>query len=173
MAEENLTVEKLRKALPDAVGEVATFRGETTIMVKKERIVDVALFLRDDEELGYNFLSTICGVDYLGREPRFAVVYHLCSMTNKRRVRLKVLVDEDDPVVPTLTTLWPGANWYEREVYDMFGISFDGHPDLRRILMPDDWEGHPLRKDYPLGREEVAFTFNQEEIARKKPFATE
>jgi NADH-quinone oxidoreductase subunit C len=174
MALDNATVlERLRAALPDAILGSAEFRGDLSVYVRPERIVDVARFLRDDPELRFNFLENLCGVDYLGREPRFEVVYHLVSFTNRSRICLKVGVDEHNPSVPSLTGLWPGANYHERETFDMFGIIFTGHPCLERILMPEDWEGHPLRKDVPLGAEEVAFTFNQDRIYAHKPFAKE
>lgn len=105
------------------------------------------------------------------RPERFAVSYHIYSLLYNRRLRIKVFVNEDDPVVPTVTNVWPAANWLEREVHDMMGIRFDGHPDLRRLLMPDDWQGYPHRRDYPLGYEQVQFSFNVEEILKHKPFA--
>jgi NADH-quinone oxidoreductase subunit C len=124
----------------------------------------------------YNFLSDISSVDYYpdyNRPGRFGVCYHLYSMIYNRRIRLKVFVQEDEPVVPTLTVLWPAANWLEREIYDMMGIEFEGHPDLRRLLMPEDWNGHPARRDYPLGYETVMFSFNFDEINKHKPYAKE
>jgi NADH-quinone oxidoreductase subunit C len=166
-------VERLRAALPDAVIKTSEFRGLASLYVKREAIVDVARFLRDDPDLSYNFLENLCGVDYLGRDPRFEVVYHLLSHPNHHRICLKVGVPEVDPSVPTLTGVWATANWQEREAYDLLGIAFAGHPGLYRILMPDDWEGHPLRKDVPLGGEEVAFTFNEDQIYAHKPFAKE
>jgi NADH-quinone oxidoreductase subunit C len=171
---DNATViARLREAYPDAIQATSEFRGQLSVYVRREALVDVARFLRDDPELSYNFLENLCGVDYLGRDPRFEVVYHLLSHQNHHRVCLKVGVPEHDPSVPTLTGLWATANWQEREAYDMFGITFTGHPGLYRILMPEDWEGHPLRKDVPLGYEEVAFTFNQDEIYAHKPFVKE
>ncbi len=174
MALDNPTVlARLQAALPNAILGSSEFRGDLSVFVRPERIVDVARFLRDDPELCYNFLENLCGVDYLGREPRFEVVYHLLSFANRHRICLKVGVSERNPSVPSLTGLWPGANYHERETFDMFGITFTGHPCLDRILMPEDWEGHPLRKDVPLGVEEVAFTFNQDRIYAHKPFAKE
>jgi NADH-quinone oxidoreductase subunit C len=171
---DNATViERLRAAQPDAIQKTSEFRGTLSVYVKREAIVDVARFLRDDPELSYNFLENLCGVDYLGRDPRFEVVYHLLSMRNHHRIALKVGAPERDPNVPTLTPLWATANWQEREAFDMFGIIFTGHPGLQRILMPEDWEGYPQRKDVPLGGEEVAFTFNQDQIYARKPFAKE
>jgi NADH-quinone oxidoreductase subunit C len=164
---------RLHAAFPDAITDTDEFRGQLSVYVRREDIVEVAQFLRDADELRYTFLENLCGVDYLGREPRFEVVYHLLSYQNHHRVCLKVGVPEDDPTVPSLTVLWPAANWQEREAFDMFGLIFTGHPSLDRILMPDDWVGHPLRKDVPLGYEEVAFTINEEQIYKRKPFAEE
>jgi NADH-quinone oxidoreductase subunit C len=171
---DNATViERLRAALPNAVGGTSEFRGQLSVLVPRESLLEVARFLRDDPELSYTFLENLCGVDYLGREPRFEVVYHLLSFANRHRVCLKVGVPEQDASLPSLTPLWSAANWQEREAFDMFGLIFSGHPSLDRILMPEDWEGHPQRKDVPLGYEEVAFTFNQEQIYARKPFAKE
>ncbi len=171
---DNATVlEKLRTALPDALLGSQEFRGDLSVTIRSDAIIDVARFLRDDAQLRYHFLEQLCGVDYLGRTPRFEVVYHLLSHANHHRICLKVGLPERSPIVPSLTSLWATANYQEREAYDMFGIIFDGHPSLERILMPDDWQGHPLRKDVPLGGEEVAFTFNQERIYAQKPFAKE
>jgi len=171
---DNSTVtERLRAALPEAIQKTAEFRDTLNIYVKPEAIVEVARFLRDDPELSYNFLDNLCGVDYLGRDPRFEVVYHLLSHKNRHRICLKVGVPERNPAVPTLTALWATANWQERETFDMFGITFTGHPGLQRILMPESWEGYPQRKDVPLGGEEVAFTFNEDQVYAHKPFAKE
>ena len=169
----NTVVERLQAALPDAITGTSEFRGQLSVFVKREALLDVVRFLRDDPELQYNFLENLCGVDYLGREPRFEVVYHLLSFTNHHRVCLKVGVPESDPTLPSLTPIWSTANWQEREAYDMFGLVVTGHPSLDRILMPEDWEGFPLRKDVPLGYEEVAFTINQDQIYARKPFAKE
>jgi NADH-quinone oxidoreductase subunit C len=171
---DNATViERLREALPNAIQKTGEFRSVASIYVRPESIVEAAAFLRDDPDLSYNFLENLCGVDYLGRDPRFEVVYHLLSFKYHHRVCLKVGLPERNPTVPTLTGLWATANWQERETYDLFGITFSGHPGLQRILMPEDWEGYPLRKDVPLGGEEVAFTFNQDQIYAHKPFAKE
>jgi NADH-quinone oxidoreductase subunit C len=171
---DNATVTtRLREAFPHALAEISEPHGDITIVLQREHLPDVARFLRDELDLRYILLENLCGVDYLGREPRFEVVYHLFSFDHYHRVCLKVRVPEADPTVPTLTTLWPTANWQEREAYDMFGIQFSGHPCLERILMPEDWEGYPQRKDVPLGYEEVAFTFNEEKIYAHKPFARE
>lgn len=166
-------LERLTSALPEAVLGSAEFRGDLSVMVRPDAIVEVARFLRDDPQLGYTYLENLCGVDYLGRTPRFEVVYHLIAPKHRHRVCLKVGLSERDLRVPTLTALWSAANYQEREAFDMFGIIFEGHPSLERILMPDDWQGHPQRKDVPLGGEEVAFTFNEERIYAEKSFAKE
>jgi NADH-quinone oxidoreductase subunit C len=145
------TVEALRSKFPQAVEETVEFRDEQTIVLKLESLIEVCAYLKND--LQYDFLETITAVDWLERVPRFDVVYQLLSIPHQCFVRLKVRVGqrrEEHPAVPTVTNIWAGANWYEREVYDLFGITFSGHPDLRRILMPTDWTTHPLRKDYPL-----------------------
>ena len=166
-------VERLRAAFPEAITGSSEFRGQLSVNVQPKAIVAVAQFLRDDPQLRYNFLENLCGVDYLGRSPRFEVVYHLLSLTNRHRVCLKVGLADPTPTVASLTPLWSTANYQEREAYDMLGIVFEGHPSLDRILMPDDWEGHPQRKDVPLGGEEVAFTFNEDRIYAQKQFARE
>lgn len=143
----------VRERFPDAIVEVAEHRGETTLILRPEALVAVCAALRDAPGLRYNFLSTVTAVDWLEREPRYDVVYHLLSLETHAVLRLKVRVGDEvtpSPEVPTVTGVWPAANWYEREVFDLFGIRFAGHPDLRRIEMPSDWVGHPLRKDYPL-----------------------
>lgn len=156
IGEEDLTVRKLWEVFPDTVLEVGSFLDERTITVRREEIVRVSRFLRDDPDLRYNFLSDLTAVDRLGSPQRgfplvgarFEVVYHLYSIPRKWRVRLKVRAEEGE-AVPSITSVWEGANWYEREVYDLFGIPFEGHPDLRRLIMPEEFEGHPLRRDFP------------------------
>ena len=144
-------VELLQAKFPQEVVEVVEFRGETTIVVKPGRLVDICLALRDDPGTSFRYLSMIAGMDYLPQSPRFGVVYNLYSHKNHNRITLKTLLADDAaPVVDSLVPVWATANWQEREVYDMMGIRFNGHPDLRRILMPADWVGHPQRKDYPL-----------------------
>jgi len=145
------TVEKVRQKFPQAIVETVEFRDEQTIVLKPEDLVTVCSYLQKD--LQFNFLSSVTGVDWPERIPRFDVVYHLLSIPNQCVLRLKVRVGqrrEEHPAVPTVVGVWPSANWYEREVYDLFGITFTDHPDLRRILMPMDWTTYPLRKDYPL-----------------------
>lgn len=171
---DNQTVEqRVRAAFPEAVLHAHEYVGDLSLQIAPDALLMVAQFLRDDPDLRYTFLDNLCGVDYYGRDPRFEVVYHLLSIEHYHRLCLKVAVPEENPTVPSVTGLWITANYQEREAYDMFGIIFEGHPSLERILMPDDWEGHPQRKDVPLGYEEVAFTFNQDEIYARKPFARE
>src|SRR5712691_5556855 len=145
------TVAMVREKFPQAVLDTGDFRGEQTIVLRTEHLLTVCAYLH--KTLRYTFLSTVTAVDWPERVPRFDVVYHLLSIPNQCVLRLKIRVGErreEHPSVPTVVGVWPGANWYEREVYDLFGINFAGHPDLRRILMPMDWTTHPLRKDYPL-----------------------
>jgi NADH-quinone oxidoreductase subunit C len=141
------------------------FRDQDFFIVSKDRIVDILTLLRDHPDCLYNLVSDIFGVDLYGfdREPRFEVIYSLYSLPNHRRVVIKAQVSEDDLTIDTVTGVWPAANWPEREIFDLFGITFNNHPDPRRILMPDDWIGHPLRKDFPLGGEEVEFSHNVRE----------
>ena len=144
-------VDVLRESFGEAILFVKEFRGETTVVVEAARSTDV--------------------LDY--RPERFAVSYHLLSMLYNRRLRVKVFAEEEDPRLPTATVVFPSANWLEREIADMMGIVFEGHSDQRRLLMPDNWYGHPHRRDYPLGKETVAFSFNEAEIRKHKPFATD
>jgi NADH-quinone oxidoreductase subunit C len=137
----------------DAIERVVVHRGELTMYVKREAIVDVCLAMRDDPQLRFEMCASLSGADYpadpSGR--RLHAIYHLLSMTYRRRLRLEVSVTVEDPHIPSVTEVYPTANWQERETWDFFGIVFDGHPALTRIEMPDDWPGHPQRKDYPLG----------------------
>jgi NADH-quinone oxidoreductase subunit C len=125
-------------------------RGEMTVTIDRSSVRGGCALLRDDPNCAFNFLCDVTCVDRHPSEPRFEVIYHLLSMSKKERVRLKVLLESGDPVVDSVTSVWPAANYFEREVFDLFGIRFSGHPYLRRLLMPEDWEGHPLRKDYPV-----------------------
>jgi NADH-quinone oxidoreductase subunit C len=152
--------------------EAQEFRGEATLVVPPEKITAVLQSLRDED--GFDFLIDITAVDYWpAEEPRFHVVYHVVSTTSHQVLCLRAPLNGNSPAIPTAEKVWPNANWYEREVWDMFGIRFEGHSDLRRIIMPYEWEGFPLRKDYPLGYEEVQFTFNEKEIMVKKPHPEE
>ncbi len=145
------TVATIREKFTQAVVETNDFRGEQTLVLQPASLVAVCAYLK--KNLHYAYLSSVTAVDWFERVPRYDVVYHLLSILDQNELRLKVRVgrkNEDHPTVPTVTEIWPTANWFEREVYDLFGIVFSGHPDLRRILMPMDWTTHPLRKDYPL-----------------------
>jgi NADH-quinone oxidoreductase subunit C len=166
-------VQTIREQFGDAVHDVIEYRGEVTIVVDPDRLEEVAIFCRDTEGLEFNLLSDATAVDYYPHEPRFAMCYHLFSIYHLHRIRLKVYATGEEPHLPSMTPVWPAANWQEREAFDLMGIVFDGHPDLRRILMPTDWIGHPQRKDYPLGYEQVQFSFNYDEIMRQKPHASE
>ena len=142
-------VDKLREANGDWITDVIESHGEVTVIVPRESIFDACAFLRDEN--GFDLLADLCGADRGPEEdPRFEVNYHLFSTKHHNRLRLKVLLSEDDPHVATVTTLWKTADSHERETFDLFGVIFDGHPDLRRILLPSDFDGHALRKDYPL-----------------------
>jgi NADH-quinone oxidoreductase subunit C len=161
------------KALVDAGlgGEIVgakRFREQDFILVRKERIVEILTVMRDHSTLKYDLVSDVLGLDLLGfeREPRFEVVYSLYSIPFGKRVVVKAQVDEDDPTIDTASGVWPAAEWPEREIFDLYGITFIGHGDLRRIMMPDDWIGHPLRKDFPLGGEEVEFSHNVRDKAQ-------
>jgi NADH-quinone oxidoreductase subunit C len=172
-----MAIESVRHGFGDHFVEAITFRDETTLVVERERIADILAHLRDHPDLRFDRLADLTAVDYLDAptlagirsEVRFAVVYHLMSRRSLARLRVRALVPEDDPSIASVTGLFPMANWPEREVYDLMGISFDGHPDLKRIMLPEDWDGHPLRKDYPIGAEEVQFSFNEDEIAAQYP----
>jgi len=145
----DIIIQKLKTEFPDSIESTTVFRNDLTIQVKREDIVKVGGFLKNDPELSFDTVIDLCGVDMYRPEGRFEVIYNLYSLKNKKYVRLKVLVDEEDPVVDTVGTVWSGAGWHERETYDMFGIEFEGHPDLRRMYMPEEYEYYPLRKDFP------------------------
>jgi NADH-quinone oxidoreductase subunit C len=166
-------LEPIVKAVLEKFGAaVEEFRGEAHIFLKPEQIVDALTFLRDEQK--FEMLSALTASDYYPQAaPRFHVIYQLSSLAKNLCLQLRVPVAGDNPRLPTAAFVYGAANWRERELLDMFGIEFDGHPDPRRILTPEDSEGHPLRKDFPLGYEEPQFTFNFEEIGSLKPFAKE
>ncbi len=143
-------LDRLNSRFPGAVTESGEFRGELSVVVPRESIVETCRFLKEDPDLHYELLADLCGIDMATPERRFGVIYNLFSLTARHRIRVKTFVEEDDPTVPTVTGVWGTANWHERETFDMFGIVFKGHPDLRRMYMPEDFEHHPLRKDFPL-----------------------
>jgi NADH-quinone oxidoreductase subunit C len=147
--EKDAVVGKLRQWDAQAIAEVIEFRGEITLVLHRKHLLDVAEYLVADPGLQFSFLSDITTVDRFPMEPRFEVNYHLLSFYLTKRLRLKVKLAGNDPTIPSVIPVWPTANWHERENFDLFGIRFEGHPDLSRILLPDEWEGHPLRKDYP------------------------
>jgi NADH-quinone oxidoreductase subunit C len=142
------TLEVLKTKFPDYIEDSHSFRGDDTAVIKREALRDICTFLRDDQGQQYNLLTDLTCVDFPEREKRLEVVYHLYSLPHNMRIRLKVPVSENSPTVETVSDLWKIANWLEREAWDMFGVVFKGHPDLRRILLYEEFEGHPLRKDY-------------------------
>jgi len=146
----SVTLNRLAERFPGSIIETHSHRGDDTAVVKKEDILAICTFLRDDETLRYNFMMDLTAVDYLGKEPRFEVVYHLYSLKFNRRVRIKARVSELDCSIDSIVSVWIGANWFEREAFDLYGITFNGHPELRRILLYEGFQGHPLRKDYPI-----------------------
>jgi NADH-quinone oxidoreductase subunit C len=163
--------EKIKELFPEEVLAVSEFRGQVAVTLRKNRLRDIARFLHDDPGLYFDYLIDLCGVDYLGKkEKRFEVVYQLYSIKHRRALRLKAEVSEEDPTIDSVTSVWIGANWHEREAFDLYGIRFNGHPDLRRILMPEDWEGHPLRKDYPLKGPEKEWRGFEEVLEKSKRF---
>ncbi len=149
-AENNPLLSRLREFCPEAVEDAQTFRGELTLTIRRAQLRRVAELLRDEPEFSFKFLADLTALDHYPAEPRFETVVHLLSLDHARRLRLKVRLPGDDPKVDSLVPIWPAAHAFEREVFDLFGIQFEGHPFLRRILLPEDWEGHPLRKDYPV-----------------------
>lgn len=166
---------------PGAIQEVIYFLNELTIVVDRASVVDVCTFLRDDPALGFNVMCDLSAVDVWPEHPRFEVNLHLLALPQRprpargtSRLRVKVRLEEHDATMPTLTGVWLSAAWYERETRELFGIDFEGNPDPRPLLLPDDWQGTPpLRRDVPMRVEEVAFSFNQERIYSEKPFAKE
>ncbi|HSD80557.1 MAG TPA: NADH-quinone oxidoreductase subunit C [Solirubrobacteraceae bacterium] len=156
-----LLAQELEEAHPDSVAGTEHFRGQASIHVAPGAVRDALRFLRGK---GYRFLASVHGVDYFPDEPRLGVHYQLLDMERVDRIALKLRVATDAPVVESVTPDWPTADHQEREVYDMFGVVFEGHPDLRRILMPEDYEGHPQRRDFPIGGEPVIFTHNENDV---------
>jgi len=150
MMDDSLILKKIKEHFPEAVLSSHSHLGQDTVVVADENLLQLAKFLKNDPDLQFHYLMDLTAVDNWKEKPRFEVVYHLCSIEKRLRLRVKVPVDEPDPEVHSLTSLWSSADWYEREVYDMFGVKFRGHPNLQRILMYPEFEGHPLRKDYPI-----------------------
>jgi len=147
--ESHKACQRVRKFDSEALEEVREFRGEVTLYIKASRIRRVCEFLRDMPDLDYKYLSDVTSVDLYPAEPRFEVVYHLGSISHGEKLRLKARISGENPRIDSVVPVWPGASSFEREVCDLMGIHFEGHPFLKRILLPEDWEGHPLRKDYP------------------------
>lgn len=145
--------ESLKSLFPEEVIDIKEFRGQVSVIVKKGKIKEILQYLKEQE--GFNHLQDLCAVDYYPEKPRFEVVYNLYSIWRRLHIRVRAKVEEESSEIDSVTELWQGANWHERECFDMFGIRFIGHPDLRRILMPEDWDGYPLRKDYPLKGKEL------------------
>lgn len=145
----NLALQKLQTQNPEAVEDARTFRGEVTLYIRPPHLLRTCEFLRDEPGLKFSFLADVTALDLYPQEPRFEVVYHLLSIETAERLGLKVRVSGENPHIVSAVPVWPSANAFEREVFDLFGIVFDGHPFLRRMLLPEDWEGYPLRKDYP------------------------
>jgi NADH-quinone oxidoreductase subunit C len=161
---ETKTVEKLKEKFPDSLREIKEFRGQVTILADSSNLLEILEFLKTDSELDYAFLADITGVDRYQQAPRFELYYQLRSLTHVSIITLKIKV-EDGEKVPSAVSLWEAANWLEREIYDLLGIEFTNHPDLRRIVTPDHWTLHPLRKDYPLrGVNEPLFPPDEDDI---------
>jgi len=167
----DLAVKTLQEVAGDSFVESYSFRGQRTVVLQADVMKAVATHLRNHPQLQFNFLAALTAVDYWPKAPRFHVVYQFLSMSHNVILAVRVPLDSGDPEIDSIDQIFPAANAHEREVFDMFGITFKGSRDLRRILMPWDWEGHPLRKDYPLGEEEVQFTFNFDEVNLRKTFA--
>jgi NADH-quinone oxidoreductase subunit C len=148
--EQNPIIAKIRNWRPEAIAELIFFRGELTVVVYREHLRPVAEFLLSDPDLAFTYLSDVTGLDRFPIEPRFELNYHLLSLSRRETIRLRVRLQGADPVTESVVSVWPTANWHEREIFDLLGIRFEGHPNLRRMLLPDDWEGYPLRKDYPV-----------------------
>ena len=164
-------IDTLAPLVPGASYEAGKSVDFPTVYVAADKLLETCRALRDTPALGFNAFVEVTAADYLPHEPRYEVVYHLLSVANKARVRLKVRVASHaagEGVVPTVQSVWPGAGWPEREVWDMFGIVFAGHPDLRRLLMPEDWEGHPARKDYPVQIKKAAQTYEPLEVTEQE-----
>lgn len=173
VAQHERVTQKVQEAFPEAVFEVIDFRGERTLVIDVEKVRDICQMLRDDDELRFNLLEDIVADDMLPEFPRFAVNYHLYSIPRNHHIRLRVPVEDPEEGPETLASVYSIATWLEMEVWDLMGIRFKGNDSLRRLFLPEDWQGHPLRKDYPLGYEEVQFTFNWQAIDEKKPYAKE
>lgn len=145
-----LVIEKLKNQFSDSIVEVADFRDDLSVLIKKEKIVDVAKFLKNESDLQFLMCKDVTAIDWATRKKRFTVVYHIFSLKDNFNLRIKTNLDDEPWQIESVTSVWPGANWYERETYDMYGIVFVNHPDLRRMYMPEGFQYHPLRKDFPV-----------------------
>ncbi|MBF0343105.1 MAG: NADH-quinone oxidoreductase subunit C [Nitrospirae bacterium] len=162
---------ELKAEFPDEVIDINKFRGQVGVYLKKNRILDIARYLHDTPQYNLDFLKDLCGVDYIDiKVPRFEVAYNLYSIKHGHMLRLNVQVSENNAELDSVVEVWAGANWHERECYDMYGIVFNNHPDLRRILLPEDWEGYPLRKDYPLAGAEEEWRGFKEVLKKAEEF---
>ena len=168
MTEAETTLAALQQELEERFLDSVEFRDQLTAVLAPEAVVEACQFLK---RRGFDLLIALTAADHWPEEPRFEMVYQLFSVKLNALIGLSVSLEGEEPKVPSIESVYPSANWHEREVFDMFGIDFPGHSDLRRILMPHDWEGHPLRKNYPLGYEEVQFSFNFDDIDRRKKYA--
>ena len=148
--EQNPIIAKIRGWRSETIAGLLSFRGELTIVVRPDHLRPVAEFLYSDPDLKFTFLSDVTGLDRFPIEPRFELNYHLLSLSRREAVRLRTRVPGDNPVIDSVVPVWPTANWHEREIFDLLGVRFDGHPNLKRIFLPEDWEGYPHRKDYPV-----------------------
>jgi NADH-quinone oxidoreductase subunit C len=167
-------IEKVKASQGEDILEAVVTLGDAVIHVAPDSLPKVAKFLKEDPDMDFDYLSHITGVDYLDQDqdPRYEAVYELHSMDQNHTIRIRVGLQEDEPSVPTVCEIWKGAMYPEQELFDMYGFNVAGHPKLERLIMPEDWEGHPLRKDYPLMTEEVAFSFNDDfksELVKSKP----
>ncbi len=159
-------LDRLKEKLATAIEDVNCPDEIPTIVVKAASITDVATFLKNDDDALFDHFMDLTAVDYIGREPRFEVVIHLVSISKLQRIRLKVRMAGDSPSMPTLTSVYPAANWFERECYDLYGVKFEGHPNLTRIMLYDGFEGYPLRKDYPIGKRQPRLELRKPEVRR-------
>jgi NADH-quinone oxidoreductase subunit C len=157
---------ELKTRFGDKVIETHNRLGDATAVVKREAINEILAWLRDDEKTLFDLFLDLTAVDYIRRKPRFEVVIHLVSIPFRYRLRVKLRLDEDDPIMPTITPVYPAANWFERECWDLYGLKFDGHPDLRRVFLQESFVGHPLRKDYPITKRQPLITLRKPEVRR-------
>ncbi|MFH1863104.1 MAG: NADH-quinone oxidoreductase subunit C [bacterium] len=166
MSENPSYLSTLQERFGGRILEVATPHDQAVAIVQKEALNDILTFLRDDEKSLFDLFLDLTAVDYLGRKPRFEVVIHLVSIPLRQRLRIKVLIDEEDAQMPSITPVYPAANWFERECYDLYGIKFTGHPNLQRLLLYEGFEGHPLRKDYPVKGRQPRLELRKPEVKR-------